>query len=321
MNFHWIGTRAREALSILPCFPIASGFILEDDRAPFPCRSVQRISGEKRTWGCDDLEHPLLTKLYSTYTRDYERPVISYRPARPNDVHYDRAIWKIDSELDRIFSDKYHSRIWLSQKGLPVVPYTKISSGETRFSAWKISVLQALQGSGGRFTYMGKTDKLLHYFACCGPVSPTGRWNEALLSPFITGPIINIHAAVLPDGFREIARPSIQRIALTEDKGLYRPFYAGNDFNAFWSTFSRIQAHRLHSLMDELAFHMAGVGYLGIFGADLVYSPRQDEFYFLEINARLQGSTCLLSRLEREQGQQPLALQTFRAMYQMQASQ
>ncbi len=116
MNFYWIGTRAREALSILPCFTIASGFILEDSREPFPCHSVQRISGDKRIWGCDDLEHPLLTKLYSMYSRDYDRPVISCCPARPHDVHYDQAIWKIRPELDRLFFDKFSTCWWLSKR-------------------------------------------------------------------------------------------------------------------------------------------------------------------------------------------------------------
>jgi len=57
--------------------------------------------------------------------------------------------------------------------------------------------------------------------------------------------------------------------------------------------------------MEKVGLYMGSKGFLGIFGMDFLLNG--DEVLALEINPRFQGSTMLLSLLQADRGEIPLA--------------
>ena len=71
------------------------------------------------------------------------------------------------------------------------------------------------------------------------------------------------------------------------------------------ATLPQVQFEKLYQLLDLLASRLRQLGYLGYWGADLLWQP-QGKFHFLELNARLTASESFYSRLEQQAGLSPL---------------
>lgn len=308
MALAWFGSRIWEGECLCPWLDISFAFTLEESKSPIPGISLEQIKGERQLWGSANLFDSALQEEATkakVCLESYDS-VLSYAPLPSNAQWPPNVLWTAPPSVLHLWEDKIHTREWFSAQELPNFPAEVVSQGEWPSSSEPM-VLQSPSGSCGTGTFMGDGNALRKIFAGSG-------WPRALVGPLIDCWIINGHIAVFPDGRVEVPWPSIQMVDAVPHEGCVRPFYAGNDFLSFQELvpiICRLHIKRLLFRLGELA---AEQGYVGILGADLMYRPSDSQVGFLEVNARLQGSTGLLSKIEASQGYVPLAVRTFQAM-------
>ena len=307
MKIAWLGSRLWEAESLQPWLPLSFSMTLERTQNSIPGVSLESIMGERRLWGSECLSDPRLQAVARASENmesfDY---VISYAPRPSHGSWPPNPLWTTPPQLLHLWADKWRTRRWLSAHGLPVCPSVEVRRGEWSLFSGLI-VLQAPGGSCGTSTYMGAGDVLRQNFETSG-------WPRALVSPLLDGWVINGHIAVFPDKRVEVPWPSIQLVSAALHGECVQPCYAGNDFLAFQEMIPAVDRHHIKRLLRRLGELAAQEGYLGMLGADLLYCPADQSVVFLEVNARLQGSTGLLSKLEAHVGFIPTAVRTFYTM-------
>jgi hypothetical protein len=126
------------------------------------------------------------------------------------------------------------------------------------------------------------------------------------LSKYLPVPSLNGHCVVLKtrEGLRSIAAcPSVQIVG-ADGCTSRAEVYCGNDFSAA----GRVPKHireEICKIMEKIGLFMGAKGFLGLFGMDFLLDG--DDVLALEINPRFQGSTMLLSLLQVDRGEVPLA--------------
>jgi len=97
--------------------------------------------------------------------------------------------------------------------------------------------------------------------------------------------------------------PSVQIVGIPGCTS--RPeIYCGNDFSAAGMVSKSIR-EEICTIMEKIGLFMGSKGFLGLFGMDFLLYDNQ--VLALEINPRFQGSTMLLSLLQMDRGEIPVA--------------
>jgi hypothetical protein len=113
---------------------------------------------------------------------------------------------------------------------------------------------------------------------------------------------INIHAVVYASGSVSLHPPSIQ--ILGDPLLAARRFgYCGNDFAAVRRLDPQVLIES-EIVMRAVGQWLSEWGYLGVFGVDLLV--HEGVVYFIELNARFQGSSFLADQLDRQMGRMGL---------------
>ena len=199
-------------------------------------------------------------------------------------------------------NDKTRMRAWFADRGLPV-PVGEVVAAQSLSHPALVRglgspfVAQRPVGSGGLGTYLVRTDAELRAARAREPAA--GDW---LISEFLDGTALNFHGFVGMDGSVGVTRPSVQFAGLPE-AGFEFGAYCGCDFQAPQRV-SAIAMERAREAVERVGAGLAGRGYRGVFGVDLIV--RGDSVAVLELNARPQSATWLLGEIERSQGHVPL---------------
>jgi hypothetical protein len=219
--------------------------------------------------------------IFMSYGRDYSIP--------------DSPFPYINSlRLDNLCQDKFRSRSLVSNFA-SVAPMALLFRADCTTD--KISnlfpnrskfVVQSIVGSGGEGTIIVDSDDINSRM----PLIPG---DELIVSPFIEGIPINVHAVI---GERDTAlfQPSIQIIEL-DNRG--KPLYRGGDFGASLDIEPSL-AETISETSKRIAHRLRVAGYRGIFGIDFIISDMA--LIFIEINPRFQASSFILNTHLRDHG-------------------
>lgn len=309
MIFSWFGSRTWEANCLHPWFPFESAVTLEGTSSLFPTYSLEGVTGERLAWGSKQLNDPRLLELLRQGKKDMgdKSCILSYSPAIEEAPDTHQYAWRIPQRTATLFSNKLATRKWLKSIDLPTLETNVVDLKTSWPPLGGLAVLQALEGSCGTTTYIGPPKRLKKLFNELA-------WKSAIVSPFLNGVVINGHVAIYPNGKIEVPRPSIQLVYFVSSNGLVRPVYAGNDYLAYTNNVDFELKRRIHNLFYRLGKAAKRLGYKGILGADLLCDLSAKNLNFLEVHARLQGSSGLLTCIEEASGKIPTIVSIFNAL-------
>jgi len=313
----WMGQRGIDAFAVLDFVPVDAGFCCDfgeeysrlwTEKTLF---SVEKDLGRRENWGNQDLE-----MLWEEPTRKRIEAYMDGVNAPINTVCY-RSLDVLEKDgrfrvlapplmLKDLFDDKLRQLELFSMLGVKTPPTFVCPLDETTFSkACDIFdgpfVVQPPVGSSGENTYFvnNETD----FERVKDILEPAQR---VKLSKYLPVPSLNGHCVVLKtrEGLRSIAAcPSVQIV------GAYgctsrAEVYCGNDFSAAGRVPKSIR-EEICTIMEKIGLFMGAKGFLGLFGMDFLLNG--DRVLALEINPRFQGSTMLLSLLQVDRGEVPMA--------------
>lgn len=198
-------------------------------------------------------------------------------------------------DLLRTLNNKMLCKLWLKES-VPLLPSVQMFGAEVslaklekHFSCVRAFVIQPDFSSGGHNTYL---------LTAKNETGVLKKLNPATLytiSPYKENAIpVNVHGIAYQDGF-QLYPASIQLIQQKQDQLLYE----GGDFLAPQMLPSRIR-DRLYSTAERISERLVSVGYLGVYGIDLIVT--ENNIYFMEINPRFQASTPVLNYALQQQG-------------------
>lgn len=303
--YAWMGNRIWEAQCISSWFPISFALTLEHSDSTIDGLSLEHLVGERRLWGSEDLTDPRLLQAAKSQQAKLSKCdwLLSYTPQSKLQPGLPKPLWKISTSLKMLWGDKLRTRFWFNEVGLPTLPFYEVSP----LMEWpKIEgrmVLQELGKSCGSGTYIGTSEDLRRI--CCSL-----SLKNAMASPFQEGVVINGHVGVFNLEHIEIPWPSIQFVEFAAEQNHLLPLYAGNDFEAYQKLPVKVRFN-VWNLLYKLGMSAAKRGYRGLLGGDILYCPENGMIYLLEVNARMQGSTGLLAKMEYAAGMTPIVVRLF----------
>jgi formate-dependent phosphoribosylglycinamide formyltransferase (GAR transformylase) len=201
--------------------------------------------------------------------------------------------------VDRIAEDKIYVRAALRQLEVPVPDALVLRPSELDFF-WireKLGapfVLQSPNGAGGQGTYL-----IADHDELASVVSDSTYYGQWLVSRFAGATTINVAGVVHVDGVRLF--PASLQISDIDELGSGFGAYCGSDFSR--PEVEDVALRQAYAHAAVIGDWLRRLGHRGLFGADV--AVRGDKVAFLEVNPRIQGSSWLLSKLQREAGQQP----------------
>lgn len=313
----WVGQRGIDAFTVFDFVPVNAGFCCDfgesysklwTDKTLF---SVEKDLGKRENWGNQDLEmlwQEPTRKRIESYISEVKEPIntVCYRSLEVLEKDGRFRVLASPLMLKDMFDDKLRQLELFSMLGVKT-PATFVSPlDKTTFSmACDILdgpfVVQPPVGSSGDNTYFvnNETD-----FERVKDI--LGSAQRVKLSKYLPVPSLNGHCVILKtrEGLHAIAAcPSVQIVGAL---GCTRrdEVYCGNDFSAAGRVPESIR-EEICIIMEKVGLSMGAKGFLGLFGMDFLLNG--DEVLALEINPRFQGSTMMLSLLQMDRGEVPLA--------------
>jgi hypothetical protein len=292
----------------------------DDDTRHLSRLSLEALDGFRRRWRLEDLGRlaDFVPKVVALAPVD-PRPVVVIPPrvntaweeaARSWPEHI-RLLGPPAGELARLADDKVFVREELRRLGVPVPDSVVVAAadlfGAARWLARRLGapfVAQAPQGAGGRGTYLVDSERALA--AAVRACPQVDRW---LVSRYAGDVTINV-AGVVHAGGAEVMPASVQSSGIAEVGAGYGA-YCGSDFGAVAALAPGI-LDAAYGFARRIGGWLHERGHRGIFGADVAVSG--EELAFLEVNPRIQGSSWLLSRLQRRSGRPECLVQHARAL-------
>lgn len=192
-------------------------------------------------------------------------------------------------ELLQWLNNKSSMKQWLSNGGIPVLPYETFLGQEItlnmlkqRFPRTEQYVIQCNNGGGGIGTFLVSCD-------CFDKVQPLLQpLRQYLVSAYVKyGVSVNTHIFIA-DKQTVLSPGSVQIIEQEQGQLCYR----GADFIAFRTLPSTCRS-QVRDLSLKIANRLREVGYRGVAGLDF-FVTRDGEIYCMEINPRFQASSVLL---------------------------
>jgi len=314
----WGGQRGVDAYAMLDFVPVEAVFCCDfgegysDLWASETLFSVEKEIERRENWGNQDLE-----KLWQGPVRQHIEKYIGYLKAPINTVCY-RSLAILENDrrfrvlapslaLKDMFDDKLRQLELFSKLGVKTPPTHVCRLAETSFAEASDNlggpfVVQPPVGSSGENTYFVKNE---NDFDNVRTVLGTDR--PLKLSKYLPVPSLNGHGVVLKttQGLQSIAVcPSVQIVG-THGCTARAEIYCGNDFSAAGRVAESVR-EEICTIMEKVGLFMGSQGFLGVFGMDFLLNG--NEVLAMEINPRFQGSTMLLSLLQVDRGEVPLAV-------------
>lgn len=192
-------------------------------------------------------------------------------------------------ELLQWLNNKPYVKQWLSQCGLPVLPYETFLGQEItqdmlkrRFPQAEQYVIQSNYGGGGIGTFFVTADRFEQVQSQLQPL------RQYLVSAYVThGISVNTHIFIA-DKQTVLSPGSVQIVEQEQDQLCYR----GADFIAFRALPDTCR-EQVRTLSLKIANRLRERGYRGVAGLDF-FVTREQEVYCMEINPRFQASSVPL---------------------------
>lgn len=237
--------------------------------------------------------NPIYLLAYSTNER-LER----FAVAHPERIR----LLGIPAALKHRLDDKVYFRNTLPTLGIKPVPgevrlLQEVSFNVARQKYGAPVVVQLPFSSTGKGTFFVAEEETWHR------LQNDYTDQRVIISRYVESVPVNIHGAIVDDQI-VLAAPSAQVIGVPECTGK-EGIYAGCDFGAV-SAVSDLAWTLLFQQAKTIGAWMRDLGYRGMFGLDFLATD--NTAFPLEVNPRFQGSTDILTQLENEQGDVPLAL-------------
>jgi hypothetical protein len=265
-----------------------------------PVLSLESLDGVRRRWRFGDVSRlaEFVPKVLAGLCDD--RPVLLV-PPRSSSAWLDAAApWPgrtriVASDLGvarRIATDKVYVRAVMAALGLPVPEAIALHVSEITYEAvvrrlGEPFVLQAPGGAGGQGTYLVRDRTEL--LAALSGSPEIGQW---LISRYAGDLTINVAGVVHVDGVRMLP-PSLQISGIPELQSDFGA-YCGSAFGPL-DVDARVLA-RASAHVATIGEWLREMGHRGLFGVDIAVD--RDRLALLEVNARVQGSSWLLSSLQ-----------------------
>lgn len=313
----WVGQRGIDAYTILGFVPVEAVFCCDygDDYPSLwgseSLFSVEKDQKKRENWGNQDLE-----KLWEEPTRERIEKYMEKVKGPINTVCY-RSIGVLEKDrrfrvlapsiaLKDMFDDKLRQLELFARLGIKTPTTFVTQLDETSFNEASdildgSFVVQPPVGSSGENTYIISDE--VDFDRAKEVLGPDQR---VKVSKYMPGPSLNGHCVVLHTKERLSAIavcPSVQVVG-AHDCTNRAEIYCGNDFTAAGRIPENVR-EKTYTIMEKVGLYMGKKGFLGVFGMDFLLD--RDEVLALEINPRFQGSTMLLSLLQIERGEVPLA--------------
>ena len=196
-----------------------------------------------------------------------------------------------------LFEQKNWVETQLRQAGVSVMPWQYVADGdlatiEQALRAGPIVRRRNKSRGGGGF-------ELLEQLPLPGGKLRRNRDGFFAISPYLKDSLpLNVNACVFPDGSVTLHSPSVQLIGVPECTSL--PFgYVGNDFAAIRQLKDR-QLDELEEMVTQVGRWLNRNNYVGAFGVDALLDA--GKLYFVELNARFQGSSLVATQLDEALG-------------------
>jgi len=313
----WVGQRGVDAYTVLDFAPI--DVVLCCDFSKDYSRlwtkeflfSVEKDLGRRENWGNHDLE-----KLWKGPTRKRIETYIDKLKSPINTVCY-RSLAVLEKDrrfrvlapslaLKNRFDDKLRQLELFSSLGIKTPKTFVCRLDETTFIEASDTlggpfVVQPPVGSSGENTYFVNDEA--DFERARDTLGPAQR---VKLSRYLPVPSLNGHCVVVKtsDGLRSIAAcPSVQVVGARGCTNRAE-IYCGNDFSAAKNVPKALR-EKTCTIMEKIGLYMGSKGFLGLFGMDFLLTG--DEVLALEINPRFQGSTMLLSLMQADRKEVPIA--------------
>ncbi len=316
-SWAWVGQRGIDAFTILDFIPVDAGFCCDfgEEYSGLWTReslfSVEKDRGKRENWGNQDLEklwEAPTRKRIETYIGGVNTPIntVCYRSLEVLEKDSRFRVLAPPLRLKDLFDDKLRQVELFSRLGIKTPATFVCRLDETSFvKAGNLLggpfVVQPPVGSSGENTYFVNDEVDFDRVR-----DVLGSHQRVKLSKYLQVPSLNGHCVVLKtrEGLRSIAVcPSVQIVGIPGCTGRSE-IYCGNDFSAAGLVSKSIR-EEICTIMEKIGLFMGSKGFLGLFGMDfLLYD---DQALALEINPRFQGSTMLLSLLQADRGEIPLA--------------
>jgi hypothetical protein len=313
----WVGQRGIDVFTVLDVVSVDTGFCCDFGEAyarlwtEKSLFSVEKNLGGRENWGNQDLEMlwegPTREQI-ETYIGGVNEPIntVCYRSLKVLEKDRRFRVLAPPLMLKDLFDDKLRQLELFSMLGVKtpvtfVCPLNKTTFSKAAEILDGSFVVQPPVGSSGENTYFVNNE--IDFERVKDIFEPAQR---VKLSKYLPVPSLNGHCVVLktPEGLRSIAAcPSVQIVG-THGCTSRAEVYCGNDFSAAGSVPKSIR-EEICTIMEKIGLFMGDKGFLGLFGMDFLLDG--DEVLALEINPRFQGSTMLLSLLQVDRGEIPLA--------------
>lgn len=324
----WFGHRGLDARQLACVGEVAGNICCDwsDELATLardvPVLSIERQTGVRELWSSASLAlhaKGQVRGLIEAACEGVDGPVVVV-PYRSTTA-IEQAIREVGTDKARLagaparlvdrLDDKLLQRQLFAAHGLPAPAWNWIPSASLEDRKAQEppvafpAVLQGRRGSLGRGTFMLRTWEERRRFA--------GMWDRdetLLLSQMIDGPAVNVNAVVGRE-HTTMGWPSVMITGAPECCLPGAPFaYCGNDFGAACDL-PPPMIEALFGVVERVGGLLRSKGFLGLFGVDLICDGAN--WWLLEVNPRLQGSTSLLTMLELDAGLSPLVLEHMQA--------
>jgi formate-dependent phosphoribosylglycinamide formyltransferase (GAR transformylase) len=282
--------------------------------------SLEGLDGIRRRWRLGDLSRlaDYVPKVLSLYPEDH-RPAFVVPPRLTTPWEQAAAPWpdgirllgRPAREVARIADDKVFVREQVGRLGVSVPRATVVdASSIVDFFPHMADtlgtpfVLQAPLGAGGAGTYLVRTRQQL--------IDATRRRSQAqlwLVSAYAGDLTVNV-TGVIDNGGIGALTASVQSSGIPE-LGASFGAYCGTDFGRV-ASLPEAALSTLYEQTAQIGRWLYGMGHCGLFGADFAVSGSR--VAFLEVNPRIQGSSWLLSKLERAAGGEGCLIRHVRAL-------
>jgi formate-dependent phosphoribosylglycinamide formyltransferase (GAR transformylase) len=313
----WMGQRGIDAFTIMDFAPVEAVFCCDygegysglwGNESLF---SVEKELGRRENWGNQDLERlweGATRERIERYIEKVQTPInmVCYRSLEALEKDRRFRVLAPSMALKDMFDDKLRQLELFARLDIKTSPTFACQLGEMSFTEASDYldgpfVVQPPVGSSGENTYIVK-DKV-EFDRVKEILGPDQR---VKVSKYLPVPSLNGHCVVLRtrEGLHAIAVcPSVQIVGAHHCTNRAE-IYCGNDFTAAGSISEAVREN-ICTIMEDVGLYMGRKGFLGIFGMDFLLDGEQ--VLALEINPRFQGSTMLLSLLQLERGEVPLA--------------
>ncbi|GIH04834.1 hypothetical protein Rhe02_29010 [Rhizocola hellebori] len=283
-----------------------------------PTLSLEELDGVRRRWRFGDVARlaDFVPKVLAGSAPD-DRPMLLVPPRSSAAWQAAALAWPgrvqvVGTDRPRvraIAEDKVYVREQLERLGVPVPQAVVVAADQIDFREHARLldlpfVLQAPEGAGGQGTYLIHAKEDLYEAITRHP--HVERW---LASRYCGDITINVAGVVHRDGV-QLFPASVQSSGIAS-VGSGFGAYCGSDFGAA-TTIAAAVLQQAHHHAGQIGQWLREEGHLGLFGADIAVSG--DHLAFLEVNPRIQGSSWLLSRAQRELRRKPCLEQHVQAL-------